>query len=116
MNENNNNTNNVMEKAVRVTRKDIKYKVYVHMDFGGVSHEQLVKWAFQSQIIAMQRVLRDCSAETLAEFEAEGYEVHALAAGQKPQTASEVKAQAKRAISQMDEAAREALIEELMNG
>lgn len=106
--------NMVQEKLVRLTSNDKKFKIYVHMDFTDVSHEQLIKWAFQSQTIAMQRVLRECSSETLNDFEENGYEVHALVAGVKPRTNREILNDAKNAIATLSEEQKAELLEQLM--
>ena len=107
-------TNLVQEKLVRLTANNRKFKIYVHMDFEDVSEEQLIKWAFQSQTIAMQRVLRECSAQTLEEFEESGYEVHALHAGIKPRTQRQIMDEAKTAVAGLTDIQKAELLEQLM--
>lgn len=108
-------TTMIQEKLVRLTSNDKKFKIYVHMDFSDVTTEQLIKWAFQSQTIAMQRVLRECSAQTLEDFEENGYEVHALVAGVKPRTNKEVMHDAKNAIATLTDEQKAELLEQLMS-
>ena len=109
-------TNNiVMEKTIKLKANDVQHEISVRMDFENVSRPQLLSWAFADRIIAMQRVLRECSNESLAEFVQDGYNVHALAAGQKPRTFNETKNDIKSHMATLSTAEREALLEELLS-
>lgn len=103
-----------LNKTIRVTSNKEQFKINVTMDFEGVGTNQLLAWSLQSQVIALQRVLRECSVESLNEMVENGYEVHALSAGTKPRTTVEVMNDAKNAISSLTSEQRNALIEELM--
>lgn len=115
-NENNQNNNNYIEtKKIKLTAHDRKFEILVTMDFNNVSKTQLRQWAFADRIIAMQRALRDCSSETLETFSDDGYQVHALAAGQKPKTFAEVRDEMKTHMATLGADEKQRMIEELMN-
>jgi len=109
------NNNVVMEKEIRLTSKDQKYVIKVRMDFSNVSKSQLLTWSFQSQVIAMQRALRECSRESLTELVENGYECHALNAGTKPRTNAEVIAEAKSVVATLTDEQKAELLETLMS-
>lgn len=108
------NTNTVMEKEIRLTARDVKYKITVRMNFDNVTEDSLHSWAFADRIIAMQRVLRECTPETLTELSENGYDVHALKAHEKPQNAAEIIAATKASIATMTPEQKNALLEALM--
>ena len=104
----------ILEKESRTTVNGEKYKFVVRMDFSDVPRATLLSWAFADRIIALQRVIRECTKESLEEFVREGYECHALAAGTKPRTTAEVIAETKERVAAMTPEQKEALLEMLM--
>lgn len=116
MNQNNQNNQSVlMERTIKLTSNGNKHELKIRMSFENVSKSQLLTWAFADRIIALQRVLRECSTETLETFALDGFDVHALAAGTKPKTFSETKNEIKSHLASLSPEERKAMIEELTN-
>lgn len=110
------NNNLILEKKISVTKDKFKYNMTIRMDFSGVSQSQLLNWAMQSQVIAAQRVLRECSVDSLNEFVTNGYDVHALSAGTKPVTLAESMNSMKALLASLPSDQRSQLVESLIEG
>lgn len=109
-----NNNDVTMERIVKLTANNQKHEIKIRMSFDNVSRSQLLTWAFADRIIALQRVLRECSNETLETFAIDGYQVHALAAGTKPKTFAETKNEIKNHMATLTAEEKQAMIELLM--
>lgn len=108
--------NLILEKKINVTKDKFKYNMTINMDFSGVSQSQLLNWSMQSQVIAAQRVLRECSVDSLNEFVTNGYSVHALSAGTKPVTLAESMESMKQLLASLPSDQRAEMMETLMDG
>ena len=66
-----------------------KHSINVEMDFTGVDPKQLLEWAADNRVIALQRVLRSTSDAYLTTLAKSTLKIHAVSCGSKIETPEE---------------------------
>ena len=66
-----------------------KHSLNVEMDFNGVDQKQILEWAADNRVIALQRVLRATDDAHMEKLAAKPLKIHAVACGSKIETPAE---------------------------